>query len=181
MPTYDYHCTACGHQWEQVQSIKADPEHVCPKCHKHKAQRGVGMGAAILVGGNSAEPVGSAEKSKPHTNPVADTKEAKTPAADPTKKPTPATAAGTGAQVEGKAVGAPASAAPPTPAPEGGENTASKATHPAREGRGVGNMRDALARARRNQENFGGRGPSRGGQGGGKNFGAPRKGGSRGR
>ena len=34
MPTYEYRCNACGHEFEQFQSITADPIKVCPKCGK---------------------------------------------------------------------------------------------------------------------------------------------------
>ncbi len=32
MPTYDYRCEACGHEFEEMQSFKADPLKTCPKC-----------------------------------------------------------------------------------------------------------------------------------------------------
>jgi putative FmdB family regulatory protein len=32
MPTYEYACTACGHQLEAVQSFTDDPLTVCPDC-----------------------------------------------------------------------------------------------------------------------------------------------------
>lgn len=32
MPTYQYTCTACGHQLEAVQSFTDDPLTVCPAC-----------------------------------------------------------------------------------------------------------------------------------------------------
>jgi putative FmdB family regulatory protein len=170
MPTYDYHCTACGHQWEQVQSIKADPEHSCPKCHKHKAKRGVGMGAAILVGGK-----GSAESA----NQAA--KEAATPAStDAAKKPAPSGAPATPAVAAGatKPGAAGSSSTPAAPTAKPADSTEpehkSSATHPAREGRGVGNMNDALARARRQQEQkLAARNVPRGG--GGKGFSAPKR------
>lgn len=52
MPTYDYICKACGHQWELFQSIKADPEKKCPACGKKKAERQIGTGAGILFKGS---------------------------------------------------------------------------------------------------------------------------------
>ena len=36
MPTYEYACDACGHHFEEFQSIKAKPTTVCPKCKKKK-------------------------------------------------------------------------------------------------------------------------------------------------
>ncbi len=34
MPTYDYICDACNHEFESFESIKADPQTVCPQCQE---------------------------------------------------------------------------------------------------------------------------------------------------
>ena len=52
MPTYDYVCDACGHEFEAFESIKADPQTVCPTCHEAKLRRKIGAGAAILFKGS---------------------------------------------------------------------------------------------------------------------------------
>ncbi|MDR1385570.1 MAG: zinc ribbon domain-containing protein [Planctomycetaceae bacterium] len=52
MPTYDYHCDACGHEFEEFQYIKEEPLHKCPKCNKLKLRRLIGSGAAIMFKGN---------------------------------------------------------------------------------------------------------------------------------
>lgn len=52
MPTYDYECDACGHEWELFQNITADPEKKCPECKKKKARRLFGTGAAIMFKGS---------------------------------------------------------------------------------------------------------------------------------
>ncbi len=52
MPTYDYECQACKHQWEEFQSIKAKPTKKCPECGKNKAQRLISGGGAILFKGS---------------------------------------------------------------------------------------------------------------------------------
>lgn len=52
MPTYDYVCDACDHQFELFQSITADPERVCPECNKRKLRRLIGPGAAIVFKGS---------------------------------------------------------------------------------------------------------------------------------
>ena len=36
MPTYDYLCDACGHQFELFQGINDPVETKCPKCKKTK-------------------------------------------------------------------------------------------------------------------------------------------------
>ncbi len=52
MPTYDYICDACGHVWEEFQSITAEPTKKCPECKKKKARRRIGSGAGILFKGS---------------------------------------------------------------------------------------------------------------------------------
>jgi putative FmdB family regulatory protein len=52
MPTYDYICDACGNQFEAFESIKADPQTVCPECKEVKLRRKIGPGAAILFKGS---------------------------------------------------------------------------------------------------------------------------------
>jgi putative FmdB family regulatory protein len=52
MPTYDYICDACGHEFEAFESIKADPQRVCPSCREEKLRRKLGTGAAVLFKGS---------------------------------------------------------------------------------------------------------------------------------
>jgi putative FmdB family regulatory protein len=52
MPTYDYECNACGHAFEEFQSIKAEPIHKCPKCGKKKVRRLIGIGAGVIFKGS---------------------------------------------------------------------------------------------------------------------------------
>jgi putative FmdB family regulatory protein len=52
MPTYDYICDACAHEFEAFESIKADPQTVCPECREAKLRRKIGPGAAILFKGS---------------------------------------------------------------------------------------------------------------------------------
>ncbi len=52
MPTYDYVCDACKHEFEAFESIKADAQTVCPTCHEAKLRRKIGPGAAILFKGS---------------------------------------------------------------------------------------------------------------------------------
>ena len=52
MPTYDYECDACSHQWELFQKITDDPVKKCPSCGKKKAVRQFGTGAAIMFKGS---------------------------------------------------------------------------------------------------------------------------------
>src|SRR5947207_9454131 len=52
MPTYEYRCEGCGHEFEELQSFKDDPLKVCPKCHEERLRRLFGTGAAILFKGS---------------------------------------------------------------------------------------------------------------------------------
>lgn len=52
MPTYDYKCANCEHQWEEFQSITAKPKRKCPECGKLKAKRMIGPGAGIIFKGS---------------------------------------------------------------------------------------------------------------------------------
>ncbi len=51
MPTYDYLCNACGHKFEEFQSMKDPLLKKCPSCKKNKLQRLFGTGAAIIFKG----------------------------------------------------------------------------------------------------------------------------------
>jgi len=52
MPTYDYVCGACGHEFEKFQSMNDEPIKGCPKCRKRKAKRRIGTGAGIIFKGS---------------------------------------------------------------------------------------------------------------------------------
>ncbi len=52
MPTYDYACTACNHEFEAFHSMKDPPIAVCPKCRKRKVKRRVGGGAGLIFKGS---------------------------------------------------------------------------------------------------------------------------------
>ena len=51
MPTYEYECEACGHAFEQFQSITAPPVKKCPNCGKKKVKRLLGTGAGLIFKG----------------------------------------------------------------------------------------------------------------------------------
>ena len=52
MPTYEYVCEACGHEFEQFQSITATPVKTCPTCKKRKVKRLISGGSGFLFKGN---------------------------------------------------------------------------------------------------------------------------------
>ena len=104
MPTYDYICDACGHEFEAFESIKADSQTVCPTCHEPKLRRKIGAGAAILFKGSgfyqtdyrsesykkgaAADKTSSEAASKPAEG------SSSTPTAAPSPTPTPTPSSG---------------------------------------------------------------------------------------
>jgi len=52
MPTYEYHCDACDHEFDELQSFSDDPLTKCPKCKKKKLRRLFGTGASIIFKGS---------------------------------------------------------------------------------------------------------------------------------
>jgi putative FmdB family regulatory protein len=52
MPTYDYECDACGHEFELFQGINDPHQRKCPKCGKLKLRRLFGTGAAVVFKGS---------------------------------------------------------------------------------------------------------------------------------
>ena len=52
MPTYDYRCDACEHEFEEWQSFTAEKLTKCPACKKNKLVRLFGSGAAIVFKGS---------------------------------------------------------------------------------------------------------------------------------
>jgi putative FmdB family regulatory protein len=52
MPTYEYHCDACEHHFDEFQSMSEPALKKCPQCKKPKLRRVFGTGAAILFKGS---------------------------------------------------------------------------------------------------------------------------------
>ena len=52
VPTYEYVCQACEHQFELFHSITADPLRRCPECRRLRLKRLIGPGAAIIFKGS---------------------------------------------------------------------------------------------------------------------------------
>lgn len=112
MPTYDYKCGACGHQFEHFQSMKDSPLRKCPKCAKSRLERLIGTGAAIIFKGSgfyqtdyrsegykkAAEADKPASDTKPETKPEtkAESKAESKPEATPAPKSESRPASGDG-------------------------------------------------------------------------------------
>lgn len=52
MPTYEYECAGCGHNFDAFQSMSEDPLKECPSCGKPSLKRLVGGGIGIIFKGS---------------------------------------------------------------------------------------------------------------------------------
>ena len=52
MPTYDYFCEHCGHEFEDFHSITADPVRICPKCSHMSVKRKISGGTGLIFKGS---------------------------------------------------------------------------------------------------------------------------------
>ena len=52
MPTYDYRCEACAHEFEAFQSITAQAMKKCPNCGKNTLSRLIGTGGGVIFKGS---------------------------------------------------------------------------------------------------------------------------------
>jgi putative FmdB family regulatory protein len=100
MPTYEYACPKCGHQFELFQSMNDKPLTKCPKCGKTGVKRLIGSGAGLIFKGtgfyitdykNKSGGKGPGGESKPADSKPAESKpsESKPAPATPPAKPSP--------------------------------------------------------------------------------------------
>ncbi len=52
MPTYDYRCTGCDHEFERFQSMSDKLLRKCPECGELKLKRLIGSGGAVIFKGS---------------------------------------------------------------------------------------------------------------------------------
>ena len=52
MPTYEYACGSCAHEWEFEQSIKDAPLTECPHCQQATAKRQISRGTGFILKGS---------------------------------------------------------------------------------------------------------------------------------
>jgi len=52
MPTYEYQCQHCGHDFEEYQQITSRPLRRCPSCGQTALKRLIGTGAGVLFRGS---------------------------------------------------------------------------------------------------------------------------------
>jgi len=63
MPTYEYRCTKCGHQFERDQGIKEKPLKRCPKC-AGKIRRVITGGSGFVFKGGAPTPTHSGQSAR---------------------------------------------------------------------------------------------------------------------
>ena len=51
MPTYEYLCEKCGHEFEREQRITEPPVKVCPTCRSRKVKKLISLTSFVLKGG----------------------------------------------------------------------------------------------------------------------------------
>jgi putative FmdB family regulatory protein len=64
MPTYEYECTSCGHNFEVFQAMSDDPVSKCPECGK-KVKRLISAGMGIIFKGSGFYVTDSKKSSAP--------------------------------------------------------------------------------------------------------------------
>ena len=52
MPTYDYKCDKCGHEFETYQSMKDEKLTKCPSCGENTLKRLIGTGSGLIFKGS---------------------------------------------------------------------------------------------------------------------------------
>ena len=52
MPTYEYRCKSCGHEFEEFQTMSSDPLIICPKCAKPTLKRLMSSGVGLIFKGS---------------------------------------------------------------------------------------------------------------------------------
>ncbi len=99
MPTYDYRCDGCGHEFERFQSMTAKVLRTCPECGERKLKRLIGSGGAVIFKGSgfyqtdyrsaSSKKAAEADKKKDETK--SGKKDGKTEGTSAKSKPKPTT------------------------------------------------------------------------------------------
>ncbi|MEW5799409.1 MAG: FmdB family zinc ribbon protein [Bacteroidota bacterium] len=52
MPTYQYKCSHCSHEFEEFQSITDSPLTTCPNCKQDRLYRVIGAGGGMIFKGS---------------------------------------------------------------------------------------------------------------------------------
>ena len=86
MPTYQYRCSNCSHEFEEFQSMKDSPLVTCPKCKQDRLQRIIGSGGGMIFKGSGFYQTdykgGNPEKKKSPGEKKPETKKTETPSGE---------------------------------------------------------------------------------------------------
>ncbi len=92
MPTYEYACPKCDHEFEQFQSMRDEPLKKCVKCKKTGVKRLVGGGAGLIFKGTGFYITDyKTKKGTPHKDGGSDSKASSTESKTSDSKPTTST------------------------------------------------------------------------------------------
>ncbi len=95
MPTYEYGCPKCGHEFEAEQRITDEPLKTCPSCRSRKLKRLISKTSFVLKGGGWYSDLyssGGAKKPEAAESGAADAKgetKTETPSAPAAESPKP--------------------------------------------------------------------------------------------
>jgi len=92
MPTYDYVCKECGHEFERFQKMSDGMLRKCPECGKLKLKRLMGIGAGIIFKGSGFYETDYKRKSRHGQAGTESAQPEKSPEKKPEKKPEEKTA-----------------------------------------------------------------------------------------
>ena len=94
MPIYEYHCNACGHEFEVMQKITDRPIKKCEACGKLKAKRMISQTSFILKGSGwyvtdykGKKPSDNGTKSKTSESDTSSSEKSTSPPPKDTKSP----------------------------------------------------------------------------------------------
>ena len=90
MPTYQYLCKACGHEFEEWQSMSAEPLVTCPSCKQNTLSRVIGGGAGLIFKGSGfylTDYKKDSSKSKEKEKSAASEKKSEKPSGEKPTKP----------------------------------------------------------------------------------------------
>jgi putative FmdB family regulatory protein len=73
MPTYEYLCRACDHEFEREQRITDPKVRTCPKCKKRRVERLISQTSFVLKGGGWHSDLYSSAKGDKDKDKKADT------------------------------------------------------------------------------------------------------------
>ncbi len=100
MPTYEYKCKKCHHEFEEVQSMSADPLVLCPVCKTQNLVRIISKGGGMIfkgsgfyqtdyknTGSDFKETKSTPKAAKPKSSTAADDKSPAAPKPEPPSAP----------------------------------------------------------------------------------------------